>query len=64
MSFAHWDLNGLFVLTLLWGFWHGVMQVYGFVRIYDAKVGSFEKATARLDWLMCIAWFGLGMILC
>jgi tetratricopeptide (TPR) repeat protein len=55
-------LNGLRVVVLLWGVWHGLAQVYGFARIYDAKAGSFRLLTARLDWCMCVAWFGAGML--
>ena len=33
------------------------MQLYGFVRIYDAKVGSTSKATANWDWLVCLCGF-------
>ena len=55
-------LTAMRVVLLLWGFWHGLMQVYGFVRIYDAKVGSFANSTAKLDWWMCFSWFSLGLI--
>ena len=48
---------------LLWGFWHGVMQIYGFLRIYDAKARSTAPLTARLDFWMVMSWFGLGLIL-
>jgi tetratricopeptide (TPR) repeat protein len=61
LFFAYWHLNGLRVIFLLWGAWHALAQVYGFVRIYDARRGSFAPLTARLDWLMCLAWFGLGL---
>jgi tetratricopeptide (TPR) repeat protein len=56
------SLNALACITVAWGLWHGAMQVNGFMRIYDAKVRSFAPATARLDWLMCIAWFGMGLL--
>ncbi len=62
MLFAHWDLAGLSVVVLLWGFWHGLAQVYGFLRIYDAKALLFTQLTARLDMLMCVAWFGAGLL--
>ena len=55
-------LDGLVLLLLLWGLWHGMMQVYGFVRIYDAKARSFAPATVRLDLAMCFAWFGIGLV--
>ena len=60
--FAHRNLNGLSVMVLLWGVWHGAAQVYGFLRIYDAKVKSFSPITAKLDMAMCVAWFGLGLL--
>ena len=37
---AWWQLSALLLFALLWGIWHGMMQVYGFARIYDAKAGS------------------------
>src|SRR5262249_48604520 len=58
-TFAQWNLNGLAVVLFFWAFWHGLMQVYGFARIYDAKAGSFGKLTTRLDWLLCFSWFSL-----
>jgi tetratricopeptide (TPR) repeat protein len=60
--FAHRDLNGLFLMSLMWGTWHGMAQIYGFLRIYDAKAKSFAPLTARLDMAMCVAWFGLGIV--
>ena len=55
--------HGMEVILALWGFWHGLMQVYGFLRIYDAKAGTGSPLTARLDWAMCFAWFGAGLVL-
>ena len=54
--------QSMLVILGLWGFWHGMMQVYGFVRIYDAKAGWTDRQTARIDWLMCLAWFGTGLV--
>jgi Tfp pilus assembly protein PilF len=54
--------QGMMVVLLFWGFWHGLMQVYGFVRIYDAKVGQHDARTATLDWWLCFAWFGAGLV--
>ena len=62
IAFAHRDFEGLMTIATLWAFWHGLMQVYGFVRIYDAKVKSFASITSRLDWLMCLGWFGGGLL--
>jgi hypothetical protein len=39
------------------------MQTYGFLRIYDAKVGSISTLTSRLDAAMCFAWFGAAVVL-
>jgi Tfp pilus assembly protein PilF len=38
------------------------MQINGFLRIYDAKAKSIHPATARLDMLMCLAWFGAAIL--
>lgn len=63
MYFVQYDLESLKLIVLLWGFWHGVMQIYGFLRIYDAKARSTAALTARLDFWMVMSWFGLGLIL-
>jgi Tfp pilus assembly protein PilF len=55
--FAMRELNAMVLVAYVWGVWHGLMQTYGFLRIYDAKIGSFALLTARLDFAMCIAWF-------
>ncbi|MEO7779472.1 MAG: hypothetical protein ABIY63_18250, partial [Fibrobacteria bacterium] len=60
--FAFLNLNALVFATVVWGIWHGAMQVSGFLRIYDSKVGSFDKVTAELDRLMCLLWFGLAVV--
>ncbi len=62
MLFARFDLHALYLVLVLWGAWHGAMQTNGFLRIYDSKAGSISRMTARLDWAMCLAWFG-GAIL-
>ena len=51
----HYDFYRLIIL--FWATWHGLMQLYGFVRIYDAKVGSTAPATAYWDWLVCLCGF-------
>jgi len=63
-AFAFIDPN-MYAITLIayvWGVWHGLMQTHGFLRIYDAKYKSFGAWTARLDQLMCLSWFGFGVI--
>jgi tetratricopeptide (TPR) repeat protein len=61
LLFVWADLKALTVMAVLWGGWHGLAQVYGIGRIYDARLGLFSPRTALLDRWMCIAWFGGGM---
>ena len=62
LGFVLNGLNGVSLVVLLWGIWHGALQVYGFLRIYDARVGATERLTARLDWAMCVGWFAFGVL--
>ncbi len=59
LSYA--ELRALAVMAVLWGGWHGLAQVYGIGRIYDARLGLFSPRTALLDRWLCIAWFGAGL---
>src|SRR5438477_1893210 len=65
VGFYFWDIktNPVVMIVFLWGVWHGMMQTYGFGRIYDAKMGSFATATRRLDFATCGIWFAAGVIL-
>lgn len=56
------SMYAITVIAYGWGLWHGLMQLFGFLRIYDAKVKSFATTTARLDMWMCITWFGTGVL--
>ena len=58
-----WDIKGLEVVVFAWGIWHGLMQTYGFCRIYDAKAGAFGALNRRLDFAMCLVWFGSAVLL-
>jgi tetratricopeptide (TPR) repeat protein len=62
-AFALWDLKGIVLVAFIWGVWHGMMQTYGFCRIYDAKVGSFAGVTRRLDFALCGIWFATAVLL-
>jgi Tfp pilus assembly protein PilF len=62
-AFSIWDLKGIVLVAFVWGVWHGMMQTYGFCRIYDAKVGSFAELTRRLDFAVCGIWFGTAVLL-
>lgn len=54
---ATYKLTFIFFLLIVWGTWHGIMQVHGFLRIYDAKAGIHSAMTARLDFWMSLTWF-------
>src|ERR1051325_8640249 len=63
MAFYWWDLKGIILIVFFWGVWHGMMQTYGFCRIYDAKTGSFAAVTRRLDFALCGLWFAAAVLL-
>ena len=63
VAFFWWDLKGILLVVFFWGVWHGLMQTYGFCRIYDAKAGTFDALTRRLDFAMCVIWFGTAVAL-
>src|SRR2546423_7681558 len=65
VGFYFWDTetNPVVLIVFVWGVWHGMMQTYGFGRIYDAKIGSFATVTRRLDFVTCGIWFAAGVIL-
>lgn len=50
-------LHALIILVFTWDVWHVLMQHYGFMRIYDAKVGEVSQLTARMDWAVSISWY-------
>src|SRR5216110_3653465 len=62
-AFSIWDLKGIVLVAFVWGVWHGMMQTYGFCRIYDAKVGSFAEVTRRLGLALCGIWFATAVLL-
>jgi Tfp pilus assembly protein PilF len=63
VAFTWWDLKGIVLAVFFWGVWHGMMQTYGFCRIYDAKMGSFAALTRRLDFATCAIWFATAVLL-
>jgi tetratricopeptide (TPR) repeat protein len=63
VAFYWWDLKGIILIVFFWGVWHGMMQTYGFCRIYDAKTGSFAAQTRRLDFATCATWFAAAVLL-
>jgi Tfp pilus assembly protein PilF len=63
IAFFWWDLKGILLVVFFWGVWHGMMQTYGFCRIYDAKTGTFDTLTRRLDFAVCLVWFAAAVVL-
>ena len=59
LVFSQYELDAYLMAVVMWGAWHWLMQTYGLVRIYDAKARNFDAASARLDYALCIAWFGV-----
>jgi tetratricopeptide repeat protein len=59
---SFYNIQAIQLLALAWGIWHGMMQTYGFCRIYDAKASARAAARARIDLALCFAWF-LGAVL-
>ena len=55
-------LHGLELILLAWGTWHGLMQTYGFMRIYDLRRGENDPRAARLDHALCVAMFAAGVV--
>ena len=47
----------IMVMVTAWAFWHWLAQAFGFARIYDIKVGSFQPLTAMLDKALVVAGF-------
>ncbi len=57
------NLGGIVLVTFFWTNWHSLMQIFGFARIYDAKVGSTSPWTSRFDQGLCLAWIGAPLVL-
>lgn len=57
-----YNIQAIQLVALSWGIWHGMMQTYGFCRIYDAKASGKATGRARTDLALCFAWF-LGAVL-
>jgi len=55
-------LEGLELLMFLWAWWHGLAQVYGFMRIYDAKAGGGTRRRAAVDLATCVVWFAGALL--
>jgi Flp pilus assembly protein TadD len=58
-----YNIQAIQLVALSWGIWHGLMQTYGFCRIYDAKKSAKAAARARMDMALCFAWFFAAVLL-
>lgn len=60
---SFYNVQAVQLVALAWGIWHGMMQTYGFARIYDAKSGGKATARARTDLALCFTWFAAAVLL-
>ncbi|HEY1770986.1 MAG TPA: tetratricopeptide repeat protein [Chthoniobacterales bacterium] len=58
-----YNVQAIQLLALSWGIWHGMMQTYGFCRIYDGKASASAAARARADFALCLSWFVAAVLL-
>jgi Flp pilus assembly protein TadD len=58
-----YDIQAVQLVAMTWGIWHGMMQTYGFCRIYDAKAAAKPGVRARIDLALCFAWFSGAVLL-
>jgi hypothetical protein len=58
-----YNIQAVQLVAMAWGIWHGMMQTYGFCRIYDAKASAKAAARARVDLALCFAWFSAAVLL-
>jgi hypothetical protein len=52
----------LYLMLALWDPWHFLRQHYGFMRIYDRPNAAPRNVAARMDLLLCVAWFVFIML--
>jgi Tfp pilus assembly protein PilF len=60
---SFYSIQAVQLVAMAWGIWHGLMQTYGFCRIYDAKASVRAAARARADLALCVAWFSAAVLL-
>ena len=60
---SFYNIQAVQLVAMAWGIWHGMMQTYGFCRIYDAKASARAAARARADLALCAAWFSAAVLL-
>lgn len=60
---ARWNMDVLVLVGVTWAIWHALMQTYGFLRIYDARAGLHLQLIRRLEFSLCLLWFGGAILL-
>ncbi|MDQ2947956.1 MAG: tetratricopeptide repeat protein, partial [Acidobacteriota bacterium] len=58
-----YNIQAIQLVALIWGIWHGLMQTYGFCRIYDAKASASAASRARADFILCATAFTAAVVL-
>src|SRR5437588_10821845 len=58
-----YNIQAIQLVALASGIWRGLMQTYGFCRIYDAKASANAAARARMDLALCFSWFLAAVLL-
>src|SRR6478672_8188265 len=58
-----YNVQAVQFVALAWGIWHGMMQTYGFCRIYDAKAAGKAAPRAHADLALCFSWFLAAVVL-
>jgi hypothetical protein len=58
-----YNIQAIQLVALGWGIWHGMMQTYGFCRIYDSKASAKAASRARFDLALCFSWFIAAVLL-
>ncbi|MSP60782.1 MAG: hypothetical protein EXR72_10650 [Myxococcales bacterium] len=56
IGFSVAGIHAMVFVAFGWGMWHGMMQSYGFARIYGAKSGA-DGADAKRDLALLATWF-------
>ncbi len=58
-----YNIQAVQLVAMAWGIWHGMMQTYGFGRIYDGKASARAPGRAQVDLALCAAWFSAAVLL-
>src|ERR1043165_1457718 len=60
---SFYNIQAIQLVAMAWGIWHGMMQTYGFGRIYDGKASAKDLSRARIALALCFAWFSAAVLL-